>query len=513
MKRPVIVLVVALLVAGACGGDGDSSSGGGGGDGGSDAAASPFTPAPPEGSADIPVEAGSYNYSPAVLDEGDTIKAWWCSATPDAATDNIWYQEYDKKTKQATNRKSVLQVGKPGDWDTFGVCHPTVIKGEWPNPAGGAPFTYAMYYTSTNVAQGGGSNNSTGVVFSTDGVTWARQHDRINPNITQKVPNVPDTYGAGLPSAWSRGGSKVTLFWIDTTWERSSGGYRSRGLIANSDDGINFGAPTVINNIGAPAYWKNDYVLDDSSSPPMVYSTQALNFRSIPAEKSETYNFGFYRMSESDFLAGRGTWELLAYVDTNLTGLPLNFEPGISRDAAGKMPNSVEDGIRVWFGGGSGMPGTWQLREIVFKVGDDSRAVLHQYKSGATYWATTGYVPPAFASAEAETLGVLDVAPSDGTVPLYGCQRGALTIGGDGRLTGVGADRFVALAPPGGGPGEACGDANQVGVNGFLFSTPPTGTETKPIYACKDGNAQFLSNAADCGGKTVEGLLGHARAS
>ena len=512
MKRPVIVVVVALLVAGACGSDGDSSSDGGGGAGGGSSAASAFTPAPPEGAEDIPVEPGSYNYSPAVLQEGDTIRAWWCSAVPDAATDNIWYQEYDVKTKQATNRKSVLQVGKPGDWDTFGVCHPTVIKGEWPNPAGGPPFTYAMYYTSTNESQGGGSNNSTGVVFSTDGITWARQHDRINPNIRQKVRNVPGTYGAGLPSAWSRGGSKVTLFWIDTTSERtddpnSPDGYKSRAVVANSDDGITFGPTTVINNIGAPAYWKNDYVLDTSANPPMVYSTQALNFRvgTGPEDKNETYNFGIYRMPERDLLAGTGTWEHLAFVDTNLTGLPLNFEPGIARDGAGNLVNPVSEGLRIWYGGGGQTPRSWQLRSTVFKLSDDDRAALRQYKSGTNYWATTGYVPAPFRSSDPETLGFLDLRQTEGTVPLYGCQRGPLTTSADGRLTGVGADRFLAL--------ESCGDANVLGINGYLFSSPPAGTETKPVYACKDGNAQFLSNEADCGGKTVEGPLGHARAS
>ena len=511
MNRRLTVLVLALLVAGACGG-GDDSSSSGGGDGNGSESASPFTPAPPVGAEDIPVEPGSYNYSPAVLDEGGTIKAWWCSAVPDAATDNIWYQEYDKASKQGTNRKSVLPVGKPGDWDTFGVCHPSVIRGEWPNPAGGPPFTYAMYYTSTNVAQGGGSNNSTGVVFSTDGITWARQHDRFNPMIKQKVPNVSGTYGAGLPAAWSGGGSKVTLFWIDTTWERTSDpaspdGYKSRALVATSEDGIRFGPPTVISQNGAAAYWKNDFAFTDSG---MVYSAQALNFRvgTGPEDKNETFNFGLYRMPMSDLLAGTGTWEHLGFIDSNLTGLPLNFEPGIGRTGEGKVAGDPEkDGLRLWFGGGGQTPRSWQLRSMVMKVADDP-VTLRQYSraagGGTEYWATTGFVPEGFRGGDAETLGALAVRAGANRVPLYGCQRGPLTTSPAGVLTGEGADRFVAL--------DGCGDANVLGVNGFLFSQPPADMETEPIYGCKDGQAQFLSNEEDCGGKTVEGLLGHARA-
>lgn len=521
MKRSLVCLVLAALVAGACGSDDDGSTpsdgaapGEGNGNGG---AASPFSPAPPEGAERIAVEPGSYNYSPAVIDEGDVIKAWWCSAVPDAATDNIWYQEYDKKTKKTSKRQSVLQTGNTGDWDTFGVCHPSVIRGAWPGRAGGQEATYAMYYTSTNVAQGGGSNNSTGVVFSADGIKWFGQHDRYNPMIKQKVPNVPGTYGAGLPSAWSRGGSAVTLFWIDTTSVRTNNpaspdGYQSKAVLAHSEDGIRFGPRTLLSDLGgAPVYWKNDFAFDDSVTPAMVYSAQALNFRvgKGKEDKNETYNFGFYRIPMDEFLAGRGTWEQLGVIDANLTGLPLNFEPGIARTGEGKVPPDVQkEGLRVWFGGGGQTPRTWQLRSMIFHL-RGGQLPLRQYTkssgSAKEYWATTGFVPESFRDGgDPETLGLLDVKPSPGVVPLYGCQRGPLTINQDGELTGEDADRFVSL--------ERCSDDQILGINGYLFPQPPAGTQTKPIYACKDGRAQFVSNDPKCEGKAVEKLLGHARA-
>ena len=514
MKRTLICLVLPILLAGACGGgDSDGDGGGGGGGGAAADAASPWTPAPPEGSEKIEVEPGSYNYSPAVIEEGDVIKAWWCSARPEAATDNIWYQEYNKATKTYSNRKSVLQVGRPGtsDWDSFGVCHPSVIRGSWPGRAGGQEATYAMYYTSTNEAQGGGSNNSTGVVFSADGITWHGQHDRYNPMIRQKVRNVPGTYGAGLPAAWSRGGSNVTLFWIDTTAVKtddpaSPDGYRSRAVFAESSDGIRFGPTKEVSQNGAPAYWKNDFAFDESAQPASVYSAQALNFRtgSGPDDKNETYNFGLYRIDMEGLLSGGAAgWETLAVIDTNLTGLPLNFEPGLVRTGEGKIAGDVkEDGLRVWFGGGGQTPNTWALHALTLDL-DVTKVALRQYKSGSDYWATTGYVPPSFRTSDAETLGLVDLVGGEGKVPLYACQRGPLTTTPDGRLTGAGADRFLSL--------EECGDAHPLGVNGHLFPQPPAGEETVAIYACKDGQKQFLSTDEDCDGKAVERLLGHAR--
>lgn len=512
MKRPFICLVLASLVAGGC-----SSGGSDSGDKAAPAkegAASPFAPAPPAGAEVIPTEPGSYNYSPAVLEEGDVIKAWWCSAKPGAATDNIWYQEYDKKTKTASNRKSVLQTGGAGDWDTFGVCHPSVIRGSWPGGPGGQAFTYAMYYTSTNVAKGGGSNNSTGVVFSTDGITWSGQHDRYNPMIKQKVPNVAGTYGAGLPSAWSRGGSAVTLFWIDTTSVKtddplSPDGYSSRAVVANSADGKRFDRPIELSRNGAPAYWKNDYAFDDSVTPAMAYSAQALNFRQGKGkdDKNETLNFGLYRIPMDQLLAGTGQWEQLGVVDTNLTGLPLNFEPGLIRTKEGKIAGDVDkDGLRVWFGGGGQTPTTWALRSLTLKLGE-RRLPLRRYATGggAPYWVTTGFVPSSIRTADAKpvTLGLLDTKPGPGLVPLYGCQRGPLATTPAGELTGAGADQFVSL--------EGCPGGEMLGVNGYLLPAAPAGATTKPLYACKDGQAQFVSNDPKCEGKAVERLLGHAR--
>ncbi|HET7489484.1 MAG TPA: hypothetical protein VFJ85_16270, partial [Acidimicrobiales bacterium] len=456
------------------------------------------------------VQPQSYNYSPAVMDDGDVIKAWWCSASslPGQATDQIWYQEYNKTTKQYSNRRSILQTGKPGDWDTFGVCHPSVIKGEWPGAPGGGNFTYAMYYTSTNVAQGGGSNNSTGVIFSTDGINWVGQHDKRNPVIKQKVPNVPGTYGAGLPAAWSNGGSSVTVFWSDTTWEKSTDpsipGYRSHSVYATAPDGIHFSKPTLVAPTGVPGYWKNDFAFDQAT-PAQVYSAQAGTFRKgAPDEKSETYNFGIYKIAKDPMLAGTGTWSTLGVVDTNLTGLPLNFEPGLVRTPTGAIAGDpAKEGITVWFGGGSGLPTTWQLHKVTL-MPNQSKATVFRYSDGAgAYWTTSGYAPASF---KAKAKAVVDLpahASEANQYGVYSCLKGPMATDAEGHLTGQGAVEYVSMD-------MTCGGDTVLGVNGYASIDPSPGATV--LYACKDGAAPFVSTDAKCEGKTVDKPLGYVAA-
>ncbi|HET7489810.1 MAG TPA: hypothetical protein VFJ85_17920, partial [Acidimicrobiales bacterium] len=105
MKRhaAALALIPIALAATACGGKSNDAKGSGttSGRDSAPAAVSPFQPAPPAGTEAIQVQPQSYNYSPAVMDDGDVIKAWWCSASslPGQATDQIWYQEYNKTTK------------------------------------------------------------------------------------------------------------------------------------------------------------------------------------------------------------------------------------------------------------------------------------------------------------------------------------------------------------------------------------------------------------------------------
>ncbi|HET7489578.1 MAG TPA: hypothetical protein VFJ85_16745, partial [Acidimicrobiales bacterium] len=101
MKRHAASFVLVPLLVAATAACGKSSKEAGGSGPATREASSPVVPGPPAGAEDIEVQPQSYNYSPAVMDDGDVIKAWWCSASslPGQATDQIWYQEYNKTTK------------------------------------------------------------------------------------------------------------------------------------------------------------------------------------------------------------------------------------------------------------------------------------------------------------------------------------------------------------------------------------------------------------------------------
>jgi hypothetical protein len=510
LRRVVVIVAAVSFLAGACGGGGSSSSAN------RASTNSPFDPAPSAGSNVVPTQPGNYNYSPSVMEDGNVIKFWWCSAVPSQATDHIWYEEYDKSTKAYSHLQSVLAPGvNRTDWDTFGACHPTVIRGSWSGGPGGQNFSYAMYYVSTNTSLGGGSGNSIGVVFSTDGIAWVGQHASYNPIIRQRVPNVKGSYGAGLPAAWSNGGSSVTLFWTDTTAQAHGTGFAPRVFIAVAKDGIHIPTPTrTVSQDGAPAFWKNDFAFDDSANPPMVYSAQAIEFRpAVPAPgKNETFNFGLYRIPKDQFLAGTGHWEQLGVIDTNLTGLPLNFEPGLLRTPPGGFAGDVtKDGIPAYFGGGGQTPDTWGLRSVILKSSPKT-LLFRQYSmkpsgGSVSYWATTGFVPPSFRRpASPIDLGYLDLNPqSADEVPLYGCQSGPLKVTAPGELTDATADRFVSLE-------ASCGGTNVLGTNGYLFPQAPAGTPVQALYSCRpDPSSHFVSRDAKCNGQASGELLGYAR--
>ncbi|HET7489483.1 MAG TPA: hypothetical protein VFJ85_16265, partial [Acidimicrobiales bacterium] len=210
-----------------------------------------------------------------------------------------------------------------------------------------------------------------------------------------------------------------------------------------------------------------------------------------------------YKIAKDPMLAGTGTWSTLGVVDTNLTGLPLNFEPGLVRTPTGAIAGDpAKDGITVWFGGGSGLPTTWQLRKVTLNP-NVKQATLFRYSNAGRFWTTTGFAPAAFRS-DRKTIATLDTVAGDGQVGLYSCLRGPLTVGADGRLTGDGATQYVTLD-------GTCGSDQLLGLNGFVSPQPAAGATA--LYACKEGDASFVSTDAKCEGKTVDKLLGYAHGS
>ena len=57
-----------------------------------------------------------------------------------------------------------------------------------------------------------------------------------------------------------------------------------------------------------------------------------------------------------------------------------------------------------------------------------------------------------------------------------------------------------------------CEGQRAVGAEGRLYTSPPAGENTVPVYRCATAVDHFASNGADCEGQKTEALLGYARA-
>ena len=114
-----------------------------------------------------------------------------------------------------------------GGWDSVYTCNPKVIRGTFANPLGnGESFTYAMYYVGTGSLTG--FDNSIGVAFSNDGISWKKYpHPIISPE-TQ------EGYGLGQPAVYNNDHhAAIRMFYEDDS-------VYPRHVEAISSDGVHF---------------------------------------------------------------------------------------------------------------------------------------------------------------------------------------------------------------------------------------------------------------------------------
>ncbi len=110
--------------------------------------------------------------------------------------------------------------------------------------------------------------------------------------------------------------------------------------------------------------------------------------------------------------------------------------------------------------------------------------------SANTHWVSAGPVPPGWFQ-EASLGFVLRRAASDRQA-FYGCRAGN-------------TDQFLSLDP-------GCEGRTQLGREGWLYTSPPAGVATAPLYRClRPGIGHFASLDAACEGQRTEQVLGYLR--
>jgi hypothetical protein len=479
-------------------------------------------------------------------------------------SDGILYAKYNKTTNQVLEAPRTVLFSKPNanTWDRSYVCDPSVVKGVFNYNS--QTYSYALYYTATDRGPGSayspdpnnhkpkgsvdpvlkdydGTNNRIGVAFSNDGKAWVRYANNpiIYPNFRSNPPqttqtNSTDAYGAGQSGVYNANG--LGAIWIVHT-DTSDGSTlcgASHIYVRTSTNGVNFGAPQEVSRNGLIGpntkiangdfafdpnshYWYGTFRMDSDSRPAAWRNTFGdiyynasngcgrINFNSqeaqqfgVRVEDRESYQVGIYRMPETQFPTG--TWEAVGYVNTNLTGYPLNHNVALARDLYGNVYfNST--GVEPIFSAGSNIVSDWDLQKVNLTANPSTIALKRYY--GATngyHKVTSGYVGNDDNWQLEQTLGYLNIGrltnEGTSTVPLYGCQVGPKDV-----LT---RDRFVSRD-------ANCEGQYPLGINGFIYQQPVAGIATRAIYRCKTPIDHFVSTASNCEGQTVESLLGYVK--
>jgi hypothetical protein len=445
---------------------------------------------------------GVYDYSPTAIQTGDVQQFWWCGEGVNPyftaqLSDTILYESINLTTGQHYGPLTVFGE-TPGAWDSEFTCNPKVVRGQFDNPLGdGKTYTYALYYVAT--ASPHGVDNSVGVAFSNDGMTWKKYPEPVIPSTSTVY------YGVGEPAVYNQDQkSSIVLF-----YENDNPG--SSHLEATSTDGVHFTTLGTLTTNGIEADDPNPTWGDMAYDPVTGYWYAAFNLP-YRREQSTGYiaesgqpGFQVYRIPNNALLTGSTPWEMVWQVDTNLTGYESNFIPGFLRDMYGNLnvgmyPKleifpSISNPAPPWNAtptqiGLSSITAYWDIGEVEYNPSAPPLA-LNLYSNATTYEVTTGWIDPKGGFQLQSTLGHLYPAEEQGaTVALFSCKEGS-------------TDYFVSTD-------SFCGLQHIQGLEGYAYVAPVAGLNLVPLYSCSTGESHFVSTTPACNGQTNEGLLAYA---
>src|SRR5215471_12464474 len=277
---------------------------------------------------------GQYNYSPSIIETGNTRQVWWCSPGVNPTdtsqnTDAIYYQSIDMTTLKSSGPIPVMAETRNA-WDSAFTCNPRVIGGFFENPLGdGNSYQYAMYYVATQSI--GGNANSIGVAFSNNGVDWKKYPRPVIPTTT--LPG----YGVGQPAAYNVDHKSAIYLMYEDTYPID------HHVAATSSDGVHFTVQGTLTDNGLDT--------DDPHAGwgDIAYDVKMGEWYAIfnrPTRSALTtggvlergpYGIELYRIKQDALLTGASPWQQLAIMDTNSTGFEVNFIAGFVRDFYGSI--------------------------------------------------------------------------------------------------------------------------------------------------------------------------------
>jgi hypothetical protein len=443
-----------------------------------------------------------YNYSPSVIQVGDTRLFWWCSigvnpADSSQKSDAIFFISVNTSTLESYG--PVLALAEtPGAWDSVYTCNPKVIGGVFENPLGdGQTYSFAMYYVATSAITG--TSNSIGVAFSNNGISWKKYPDPV-------ILSTSSTgYGVGQPALYNTDHkAAIAMFYEDSN-------PTVHHVAAVSTDGVHFRVEGTLTSSGLDpdnpeAIW-GDMSFDSVEGEWYAVFNRPLRPPSTTGGVPERGQYGIelYKIRQSSLLTGASPWQQLVTLDTNTTGFESNFIAGFVRDFYGnlnvgsyptiQMYTSVSYPATDWDAtpadaGNSAAPGHWILMPLNWVPKAGAAVPLNRYFNGSIHEVTTGWISPRAGFQLQAVLGHLYTHPFNGaTVPFYGCKAGQ-------------TDYFVSLD-------IGCEGRRALGKNGYAYSQPVSGLSLVALYRCFTGTDHFLSTDPKCEGQSTDMLLGY----
>jgi hypothetical protein len=446
---------------------------------------------------------GRYNYSPSILESEGKRRFWWCSEGANPAdhsqkkTDTIFYQSVNVADNQADGPPILVLAETPGTWDSSFTCNPRVIGGRFHNPLGdGQTYTYAMYYVAT--ASPAGLNNSIGVAFSNDGVSWRKFPHPIIPSST------PDGYGVAQPVLHNDDRKSLVWMFYEDSYPTT------HHVAAISTDGVHFSVQGTITSNGLnpdnpePGWGEMAY-------EPKEGEWYAIFNRPVRPTTStggilERGNYGveLYKIREGSLLAGGSSWQQLTTMDTNTTGFESNFIAAFVHDAYGNLDLVSQNNIRMYTSisyppprweatpeeaGESADQSNWILFPMEWTPSTDPTVPLDRYFNGTVHQVTTGWISPDGKFQLESLLGHLYRNRFQGGLPFYSCKADR-------------TDYFVSLD-------VACEGHRILGTEGYAYPKDISGRNLVALYRCSTDRDHFVSKDPKCEGHKTDILLGY----
>jgi hypothetical protein len=445
---------------------------------------------------------GTYNYSPTIIQSGNTLQVWWCGQgvnplNPSQDTDAIYYSSADATSLDFSHPVIALSEN-PGTWDSAFICNPKAIGGVFTNPLGdGQTYNLALYYVATSF--GDGSNNSIGVAFSNDGI---HLHKYPHPVIQSSLPG---GYGVGQPSLYNADHkSAVTLVYEDSNPS-------NHHVAAVSTDGIHFTVQGTVTAKGLDpdnpdATW-GDMALDSNTGEWYALFNRPIRPAATTGGVIERGQYGveLYKIRQESLITGNSPWKQLATIDTNTNGFECNFIAGFVHDTYGNLNLPFYPAIKMYASVAYPQPSwqaspaeagtaaaiqSWILMPMEWMPNANDQLALNRYFNGNVHEVTTGWIDGSAGFQLDKQLGHLYSHPENGaTLAVYGCKNGD-------------SDYFLSLD-------VNCEGQRALGKNGYAYEQPVPGVGMVPLYRCSTATDHFASSDPKCEGQTTERMLGY----